>query len=354
VRRHRRRGRLRPPFVFSAVLPARFVVVDDNDAVVDVTEPALAALGARRCRLAFLRPLAEHRTMNPIEAVVLGLVQGATEYIPVSSTAHLLIVPWLFGWTSPSAAFDVLVQLGTLGAVVLYLRADVVAIVRSSVRGLLARQPLIDEHATMGWMIVAATIPAVVSGLLFEDAIDASMGDARAVFIQLIVNGGLLAGAEWLGQRQRARFGADGGQPLTWGRAVLVGFGQALAIIPAISRSGATIATALVLGLNRGQAARFSFLLSIPVMLGAGVLKGLKLLAQPELLAREGTGLAIAFVVAAVVGFAVIVWLQGFLRRHTLYGFAAWCVVMGIAGLAAGVVPVPAPGDVPAAPVGSP
>jgi undecaprenyl-diphosphatase len=317
---------------------------------------ALVARGdTPAAKLAFSSLLAEQRRMQPIEAVVLGLVQGATEYIPVSSTAHLLIVPWLFGWTSPSAAFDVLVQLGTLGAVMLYLRADLMAIVRSSVRGLLQRRPLIDEHATLGWMIVVATIPAVVFGLVFDKAIDEAMGNARAVFVQLIVNGGLLAGAEWLGQRQRAAGGVEGGQPLTWGRAVLIGFGQALAIIPAISRSGATIATALVLGVNRAQAARFSFLLSIPVMLGAGVLKGAKLLSQPEVLAREGTGLAIAFVVAAVVGFAVIVWLQGFLRRHTLYGFAVWCVVVGIAGLAADVVPVEAAAPAtPASATGSP
>jgi undecaprenyl-diphosphatase len=276
--------------------------------------------------------------MTPVEAIVYGLIQGATEYIPVSSTAHLLIAPWLFGWAEPSTAFDVLVQLGTLGAVMLYLRRDLIDIVRSTVRGLLSRRPLVDEHATRGWMIVVATIPAVVFGLLFDKAIDESMGDARAVFVQLVVNGVLLAGAELLGQRQRAQ---GGGRALTWPMAVAIGFGQALAIVPAISRSGATIATALVCGVNRGEAARFSFLMSIPVMLGAGVLKGAKLVRhQPEVLQREGQGLLIAFVVAAVVGFVVIAWLQGFLRRHTLYGFAAWCVVVGLLGLLLRIEPV--------------
>jgi undecaprenyl-diphosphatase len=272
--------------------------------------------------------------MTPVEAIVYGLVQGATEYIPVSSTAHLLIVPRLFGWAPPSPSFDVLVQLGTLGAVVLYLRQDLLAIVASSLRGLVVRRPLIDEHATRGWMIVVATIPAVVFGLWFDDAIDASMGDARSVFVQLVANGFLLAGAEALGRRQRS---GNAGRALTWPMAIAIGFGQALAIVPAISRSGATIAAALVLGVNRAEAARFSFLLSIPVMLGAGVLKGVKMLGQPDLVAREGQGLAIAFVVAAVVGFVVIVWLQAFLRRHSLYGFATWCVVVGTIGLVAGV-----------------
>jgi undecaprenyl-diphosphatase len=280
--------------------------------------------------------------MTPVEAIVYGLIQGATEYIPISSTAHLLIAPWLFGWAPPSPAFDVLVQLGTLGAVVLYLRHELAEIVRSTLRGLAAGKPLIDEHATRGWMIVVATIPAVVVGLVFDKAIDASMGDARSVFAQLVVNGLMLAVAERLGQLQQARSDA---RPLTWAMAVAVGFGQALAVVPAISRSGATIATALVLGVHRGEAARFSFLMSIPVMLGAGLLKGAKILQQPEVLAREGQGLLIAFCVAAVVGFAVIVWLQGFLRRHTLYGFAAWCVVIGLVGLAAGIEPSPgAPG----------
>ena len=278
--------------------------------------------------------------MTPVEAIVYGLIQGATEYIPVSSTAHLLIAPWLFGWAPPSPAFDVLVQLGTLGAVMLYLRRDLADIVRSSLRGLVVGKPLVDEHATRGWMIVVATIPAVVFGLLFDKAIDAAMGDARSVFAQLVVNGAMLAGAEVLGQRQRK---SGDGRPLTWPMVVAIGFGQALAIIPAISRSGATIAAALVFGVHRGEAARFSFLMSIPVMLGAGVLKGAKLLKQPDVLAREGQGLLIAFVVAAVVGFAVIVWLQGFLRRHTLYGFAAWCVVVGVVGLALGIAPAPPP-----------
>jgi undecaprenyl-diphosphatase len=274
--------------------------------------------------------------MTPVEAIVYGLIQGATEYIPVSSTAHLLIAPWLFGWAPPSPAFDVLVQLGTLGAVMLYLRRDLVDIVRSTLRGLIARRPLVDEHATLGWMIVVATIPAVVFGLLFDKAIDEAMGNARAVFLQLIVNGALLVGAELLGRRQQTN---GRGRPLSWPMAVAIGFGQALAIIPAISRSGATIAAALVLGVQRSEAARFSFLLSIPVMLGAGVLKGARLLKQPDVLAREGQGLLIAFVVAAVVGFAVIVWLQRFLRRHSLFGFGAWCVVVGVVGLALGIAP---------------
>ena len=272
--------------------------------------------------------------MNPIEALVLGIVQGATEYIPVSSTAHLLITPWLFGWSQPSFAFNVLVQLGTLGAVCLFLRHDLVNIVRSSVLGLIRRTPLHDEHARRGWMIVVATIPAVIIGLAFEDAVEEAMGSARHVLIELFINGLMLAGAEALGARQRKK---GGGKPITFVTAIIIGFGQALAILPSISRSGATIAAALLCGVDRGEAARFSFLMSIPVMLGAGILKFGDLWADKALLAREGTGLAIAFVAAAVVGFGVIAWLQAFLRRHTLYPFAAWCCFVAVVGLLMGV-----------------
>ncbi len=268
--------------------------------------------------------------MTPVEAIVYGLVQGATEYIPVSSTAHLLIAPWLFGWTPPSPAFDVLVQMGTLGAVIVFLRRDIVDILRSVLLGIRSGRPLIDEQATRGWMILAATVPAVVLGLLFEDVIDESMGDARSVFGQLIANGAMLVFAELM-CRRRGQVGP--GRPMSWPMAIAVGFGQALAILPAISRSGATIAAAMLLGLHRGQAARFSFLMSIPIMLGAGVWKGAKLLRDPDLLAREGRGLFIAFVVAAVVGFGVIAWLQRFLARHSLLGFALWCFVVGTVGL---------------------
>jgi undecaprenyl-diphosphatase len=294
----------------------------------------------------------EH-ALEPLEALVLGIVQGATEYIPVSSTAHLLITPWLFGWEQPSFAFNVLVQLGTLGAVCVYLRRDLKDIVGSSLRGLWMRRPLDNEHAQKGWLIVLATLPAVFFGLLFEDAIEEAMGSARHVLIELFVNGLMLMGAEALSRRNQQKWGSDAGRPITAFTALMIGFGQALAILPSISRSGATIAAAMVLGVRRGDAARFSFLMSIPVMLGAGVLKSRDLLKDPELVAREGSGLLIAFIAAAVVGFVVIAWLQRFLRTHTLYWFGGWCCLVATLGLAFGVGEAAVGGDAAAATPGA-
>ena len=273
--------------------------------------------------------------MDLLPAVVLGIIQGATEYIPVSSTAHLLIAPWLFGWASPSTAFDILVQLGTLGAVCIFLRKDLAQIVPSSFRCLLRGAPLAEEGARTGWMLVVATVPAVVFGLLFKSEVEAMMGSPSQVMWQLLVNGLMLAGAEALASRRRTAEG--NARRLTFTSALLIGCGQALAILPSISRSGATIAVAMLLGLNRGEAARFSFLMSIPVMLGAGVLGVRDLVKDPELLAREGSALVVAFAVAAVVGFAVIAWLQAFLKSHSLYGFAIYCIIVAVIGLRVGI-----------------
>jgi undecaprenyl-diphosphatase len=262
------------------------------------------------------------------QAVVYGIVQGATEYLPVSSTAHLAIVPALFSWPHPSFAFDILVQLGTLGAVCLYLREDLVRIVKSSVRGLVMRKPLHDADARTGWMLVVATVPAVVLGLAFKDVIEAQLSDTRAIFVQLLLNGLMLIGAERLARTARDP------KEIGFVAAFLVGCAQALAILPSISRSGATIAAAMMLGLQRKEAGRFSFLMSVPVMLGAGVIGAKDLLEQPDVLRSEGPSLLLAFVVAALVGFLVIRWFLGFVARHPLYWFGAYCCAVALLGLA--------------------
>ncbi len=264
--------------------------------------------------------------MNILQATVYGIVQGATEYLPVSSSAHLAFVPWLTGWAPPSFAFDVLVQLGTLGAVVLYLRAEIVQIARSVMVGLRTGKPLHDEHAKLGWMVVVATLPAVVFGFALKDMAQAQWGDQRAVCVQLVVNGVMLIAAEAWAQRHPST------RALGWGAALLIGFGQALAILPAISRSGATIAVAMALGVPRKQAGAFSFLMSIPVMLGAGVL-GAKDLVKDANAMADLVPLLAAAAVAAVVGFLVIRWFLDFVRSHALYGFGVYCVVVGAVGV---------------------
>jgi undecaprenyl-diphosphatase len=266
-----------------------------------------------------------------LHAVVFGVIQGATEYIPVSSTAHLLLAPWLLGWPSPSAAFNIVVQMGTLVAVVWQLRDDLWRILTSSLHGLWQRQPLIDDHAREGWLIVMATLPAVVAGLLFKDAIEAQMGQPRQVLWQLLINGVMLCAADAWSRRHSSRQ-QDHGRLLAW-QALAIGVAQAVAILPSISRSGATMAMAIVLGMSRGGAARFSFLLSVPVMLGAGILSLKDLFDDPALVQREAGPLLLATLVAGITGWWVIRWLQRFVRTHSLAWFGGYCIVVAAVAL---------------------
>lgn len=268
--------------------------------------------------------------MDWVEAVVYGVVQGLTEYLPVSSSAHLALVPWLTGWAPPSFAFDVLVQLGTLGAVCVYLWEDLRKIVAAVLKGLATGKPFEDPWAKKGWLLVVATLPSVVIGLAIKDFVEDAFGNPQQVLLELFGTGVLLLVAEAVSQRR-----GGVGSSVSWGSALLIGFAQAFAILPGISRSGSTIAGAMVLGMDRTEAGRFSFLMSIPVMLGAGVLGVKDLLENPADLAREGPGLAIAFVVAGLVGFVVIRWFLGYLADHSLYRFGAYCCAASSMGLIA-------------------
>lgn len=267
--------------------------------------------------------------MDWIEAVVYGVVQGATEYLPVSSSAHLALVPWLFGWDKPSFAFDVLVQLGTLFAVIVYLWSDIRKICVAFFRGLITRKPFADVDARKGWLILLATVPAVLLGFTIKDFVEEAFGNPTEVLIELFGTGVLLLVAEAVSRRRAAD------RPIGVTAALWIGLGQALAILPGISRSGATIAAAVSLGVSREEAGRFSFIMSVPVMLGAGVLGVDDLLRDKEALANELPGLAIAFVVAALVGFACVRWFLKFVRSHSLTGFGVYCCVVATLGLLA-------------------
>jgi len=264
--------------------------------------------------------------MTIIQAIILGVVQGLTEFIPVSSSGHLVLVPWLLGWEIPHDAafvFDVLVQLGTLIAVFAYFWNDLWAIARGVVLGLLARRPLGSAEARLGWLVVLATLPAVILGYALKDYFEATFSDAWQTAAQLLVTAALLVAAERIGKRLR------GLETLNWVDALVMGLMQALAILPGVSRSGATIAGGLGRGLDRPAAARFSFLMSVPVMLGAGVVAGNDLLAIPNA-GEYVLPIAVGFVVAAVVGYAAIAWLLRYLSKGSLYGFAAYCVAAGV------------------------
>lgn len=263
--------------------------------------------------------------MTLVQAFILGIVQGLTEFIPVSSSGHLVLVPHLLGWEfdhGQAFIFDVLVQWGTLFAVFVYYWRDLTAIVAAFSRDLLAGKPLATEDARMGWYLIIATIPAVVVGLLGKDYIEAAFASPRATGFFLLGTAALLVLAELVGKR--CRHTAE----ITWFDALWIGCSQVLALLPGVSRSGATIAGGMTRNLTRPAAARFSFLMSVPVMLGAGVLAFKDLFAL-----RTGADfllpLLVGFLAALVSGYLAIRWLIAFLSKHSLYVFAGYCLVIG-------------------------
>lgn len=271
--------------------------------------------------------------MSIVQAIFFGAIQGLTEFIPVSSTAHLILIPWLFGWSlDPSIefAFNVLVQLGTLLAVVVYFARDLVAIARAMVTGSLQGKPFDSADARLGWLVIVATVPAALIGVLFKKYFEALQGMPVVVAAILLVAAGLIFLVEYVGRRDR------GLPALTWVDALIVGSSQALALFPGVSRSAATISGGLFRGLERPAAARFSFLMSIPILLAAGLLAAKDLVAIPHFTALLPP-LIVAFLVAAVVGFASIAWLLGFLARRSMnvfgwyrIGFGVLCLVIAL------------------------
>ncbi len=272
--------------------------------------------------------------MTLFQALVLGIVQGLTEYLPVSSSAHLVLVPWALGWEfDPGAAFafDVLVQMGTLVAVIAYFWKDLVHMLRATLQALVHREAIQDPYVRLAGWIVLGTIPAVIAGLALKDMVEAAFGSPLATSGFLLATAALLLAGERIGKRLRPLESA------TWTDVVWIGLAQALALFPGLSRSGATISAGLMRGLDRPGAARFSFLLSIPVMIGAGVLALGDLAALPGAAAFIPAVL-VGFVSAAIVGYASIRWLLGFVTRHSLAAFSAYCALVGLLGLVIGLV----------------
>ena len=263
--------------------------------------------------------------MNLFQAFSLGVLQGATEFLPVSSSGHLVLVPWLLGWHAPGLAFDAVVHWGTAVAVVVYFWRDWVALVQAVFRSLRERS-LVGQNARLAWFILLGTMPAALIGYLLEDFFEGMFARPLAAAGFLLVTAALLAASERLGRRERDL------DALVWPDALLVGLAQALAILPGVSRSGATIAAGLARGLRREPAARFSFLLATPIILGAGLLKVVGL-AQTGGLAAQGPTLVVGFVTAGIVGFGCIHFLLRYLQRHRLYPFAVYCAIAGVACL---------------------
>lgn len=256
-----------------------------------------------------------------LRAVVLGVLQGMTEFLPISSSAHLAIFPKFFGWEDPGAAYTAVVQIGTEVAVVLYFWRDIWTIGRGWLRGLVSAPARQELEWRMGWFIIIGSLPIVVLGLLLEDLIDSQFRNLWVIGTMLIVLGLLLGLAERIGRKTRPI------DQLTWVHAVALGAAQAAALIPGVSRSGATISMGLALGYERAAATRYAFLLAIPAVLGAGIYK-LKDIPGGENAYGWGPTI-IGTVVSFVVGLAVIHWLLQYVSKHSYTPFVIYRVALG-------------------------
>jgi undecaprenyl-diphosphatase len=260
--------------------------------------------------------------MSLIEAIVLGLVQGLTEFLPISSTAHLRIVPELLGWKDPGAAYSAVIQLGTVAAVLIYFRRDLVNLTTAFFQGLVRRQPFATLESRLAWFVLVGTLPIGVCGLAFKKYIETSLRSLYVISASLIVLAIILFIVERVASHQRTV--AD----MRWRDGLIIGAWQALALIPGSSRSGTTLTGALSLGLKREDAARYSFLLSIPATSLAGVFE-LKHLLEAD--TRPSTmALATGTLVAFGSGLAAIAWLLRYLRTRSTMIFVVYRVVLGL------------------------
>lgn len=262
--------------------------------------------------------------MTTIQAIVLGLVQGLSEFIPISSTAHLRIVPALLGWDDPGAAASAVIQLGTLIAVLVYFAKDLTILAIAFVRGIVRGKPFEDPQSRLAWYIGAGSVPIGVLGLTFKDFIETGARNLWLIVGTLIG----LAIMLWVAERWAARRPQRAIGEITLTDALVVGFGQCLALIPGSSRSGTTIMAGLFRNFSHETAARFSFLLSVPAILASGLLELFK---EKEHLAVLGwTSIAIAVVVSFASGWASIYFLLRYLRTHGTGIFIVYRIGLGI------------------------
>lgn len=267
--------------------------------------------------------------MSIFQSIILGIVQGITEFLPISSSAHLVIIPYLFNWDIPSETafvFNILVQVASLVGVFAFFWRDIYRILKAMLSGIVAKKPFTDQDARLGWFLILATIPAGLIGLMLKDQVEATFDSPTITAFFLLITAALLVIAERVGKRNRDL------DRLNWKDSILIGLFQAIAIFPGVSRSGSTITGGMVRDLGRPPAARFAFLMSIPVMLAAGLLGGIDLLEVPNLSSLLPVFIP-GFVVSAVVSFLSIGWLIRFLNRYPLYVFSIYCVGLSVVTL---------------------
>ncbi len=262
--------------------------------------------------------------MDPLHAVAMGILQGMTEFLPVSSSGHLVLIPHLLRWPIPSVAFDALVHWGTLLALLAYFRSELIALAKAWFRSITTGER--SYRAYLSWLILLGTVPGVVAGVTLDDFFEALFSSPRLVSIALIGTALLLVLAE-LRLKPRKRM-----ERLSWLNALFIGLFQALAITPGISRSGSTITAGILAGLSREEAARFSFLLSVPIIFGAGMKKLLDLTFGGEL-GSQWFIIFAGFASALISGYLSIAFLLSFVKRRRLYVFAFYCLALGLLGL---------------------
>jgi undecaprenyl-diphosphatase len=264
--------------------------------------------------------------MSILQAVVLGALQGLTEFLPVSSTAHLILLPWALGWPDPGLSFDVALHLGTLVALLIYFRADWLALAGSALGIIQGRTKAPDARMVM--MIIAATIPGGIAGALFEHKVEEALRSPQIIALMLIGMAIVLAVAELAARRKK---GID---EISWADAMTVGVAQAFAIIPGVSRSGVTITAGLFRNLKRDTAARFSFYLSTPIIAGAVAKKTLDILKSQSGWEQLSPFVA-GIIVSGIVGYLAIAFMMRYLQTHSTFLFVYYRIALGIVVLLA-------------------
>lgn len=291
--------------------------------------------------------------MTFLQSIILGIIQGLTEFLPISSSAHLVLIPHLLGWDLNEEfvfPFNVLIQAGTLVAVIVYYRQDLLEIITSVVKGIRNRKLFEEEPARIGWLAVLATIPAGLIGFLFKDQVEVAFSNHSLTAVFLFLTAGLLILAEFAGKKTREL------EELRWLDALWIGFFQVLSIFPGVSRSGSTITGGMTRNFDRKSAGQFAFLLAIPILAAAGLLGLLDLLELENLTAYLPL-MAAGFIVSGIVGYLAIRWLIAYISSNSLLPFAGYCLILGAGSLLlfglpeptqapTAVAPIPEPSDI--------
>jgi len=262
--------------------------------------------------------------MTIFQSIILGIIQGITEFLPISSSAHLVLTPYLLGWSIPEELifpYDVLVQLGTLVSVIFYFWDDLLQIVVEFLGQLKSRKIGETANQRLGWWIILATIPAGIFGILFSDIIEDAFHSPVVTALFLLVTAALLITSERIGKKNRDL------DSFTWKDALSIGCAQALAVFPGISRSGSTISAGIFRNVNRPDSARFSFLISVPIFIAAGIFGLFDLFEIPDFQDFLPV-LLVGFFTSAIVGYLVIRWLLKYLSHRSLIPFGIYCIIL--------------------------